>query len=104
MALGSIQVGNNNTTIVQGAAGKIRAVTCLFLCNTHATNADLITIHAVSSGGTPTISNTIIKEASIDATDTLTFDTEKLLLDPTDSLVGISTNGTISATVTYTDV
>ena len=32
------------------------------------------------------------------------FDTEKLLLDPGDSIIGITTNGTISATASYTDV
>ncbi|MAI03639.1 MAG: hypothetical protein CMQ75_03845 [Gammaproteobacteria bacterium] len=104
MALTSTVVTNQNTTIISGTAGKIRAVTCLFFCNTHASNADDVTIYAIASGGTASDSNTIIKSASIDATDTLTFDTEKLLLDPTDSLVGVTTNGTISATATYTDV
>ena len=47
---------------------------------------------------------TIIKSAEINATDTLTFDTEKLLLDDGDSLIGIATTGTISATASYTDV
>ena len=39
-----------------------------------------------------------------DATDTLTFDTEKLLLDDEDSIIGICTTGTVSATASYTDV
>ena len=36
--------------------------------------------------------------------DSLTFDTEKLLLDDGDSLIGVCTTGTISATASYTDV
>ena len=81
MALTSTVVTNQNTTIISGTAGKIRAVTCLFFCNTHASNADTITVYAVPGGGTAGDDNTIVKTAEINATDTLTFDTEKLLLE-----------------------
>lgn len=105
MALSSVSISNTTTsTIVSGTTGKLRAVTCLFLCNTNATTADTITVYAVGNGQSPTATNTIIKSTEINATDTLTFDTEKLLLGDGDSLQGLSANGTISATVSYTDV
>ena len=104
MALTSTVVANSNTTIISGTANKDRAVTCIFFCNTHATNIDTITVYAVPNAGTAVDTNTIIKSTEINATDTLTFDTEKLLVDDGDSLVGICTTGTISATASYTDV
>ena len=73
-------------------------------CNTHATNSDIITVYAVPTTGTADDSTTIIKSAEINATDTLTFDTEKLLLDDGDSIIGICTTGTVSATASFTDV
>lgn len=104
MALVSTIVANSNTSIISGSQNQIRAVTCIFFCNTHVTNLDTITVYAVPSGGTAGDDTTIIKSTDINATDTLTFDTEKLLLDPGDSIIGITTNGTISATASYTDV
>ena len=105
MALSSTVISNStNSTILAGTTGKLRAVTCLFLCNTNTTTADTVTIHAVANGQSATATNTIIKSTEINATDTLTFDTEKLLLGDGDSLQGQSVNGTISATVSYTDV
>ena len=104
MALASTVVANSNTTIISGTANKVRAVTCIFFCNTHATNIDTITVYAVPNAGTAGDNNTIIKSAEINATDTLTFDTEKLLLDDGDSIIGICTTGTVSATASYTDV
>jgi|TARA_B100000959_G_C14916811_1_gene597726 hypothetical protein len=104
MALASTVVANSNTTIITGTSGKVRAVTCLFFCNTNTLNTDTITVYAVPGGGSAGDDNTIIRSAEINATDTLTFDTEKLLLDPTDSLIGIAGTGTISATASYTDV
>lgn len=104
MALASTVVANSNTTIISGTANKVRAVTCIFFCNTHATNSDIITVYAVPTTGTADDSTTIIKSAEINATDTLTFDTEKLLLDDGDSIIGICTTGTVSATASYTDV
>ena len=104
MALASTVVANSNTTIISGTANKVRAVTCIFFCNTHATNSDIITVYAVTTSVTADDSNNIIKSAEINATDTLTFDTEKLLLDDGDSIIGICTTGTVSATASYTDV
>ena len=46
MALTSTVVANSNTTIISGTANKVRAVTCIFFCNTHATNIDTITVYA----------------------------------------------------------
>ena len=104
MALLSTIVANSNTPIISGVVNHVRAVTCIFFCNTHATDIDTITVYAVPSGSTAGDDTTIIKSTDINATDTLTFDTEKLLLDPGDSIIGICTTGTISATASYTDV
>ena len=90
--------------IILGLAIKEGQVNWYFFCNTHATDADSITVYAVPNTGSAGDNNTIIKSAEINATDTLTFDTEKLLLDDGDSLIGVCTTGTISATASYTDV
>ena len=104
MALSSTVIGTTNTTIISGTSGQLRAVICLFLCNTNTSTADSVTIYAVANGQSASDTNTIIKSTEIDSTDTLTFDTEKLLLGDGDSIQGVSSNGTISATISYTDV
>ena len=72
------------------------AVTCLIFCNTSGADATL-TVTATPQGGSAA---TLIKELSVPAAETFTFDTEKLVLSTGDKITALaSANTAITVTV-----
>jgi hypothetical protein len=82
----------------------------MIFCNTATPNASDETVNAVSlelhvvnGGQTVSNSNCIVKNLNIPAGETVFFDTERLVLDPTDfvsgKLTSINGSGVIAATV-----
>ena len=75
------------------------AVTCVVFCN-HSASTQSINVYAVPSLGTVSVASQIIKNLSIPASETFTFDTEKFVLGSEDRLhVIASANSSITATV-----
>lgn len=86
------------------------AITVMVFCNTATPNASDETVNAVSlelhvvnGGATVSNDNCIVKNLIVPAGETVFFDTERLVLDPTDfvsgKLTSINGTGRITATV-----
>ena len=85
------------------------AITSLFFCNLNdrdpldpEVGQEIINVHIVKSGGTTTNTNKIIHQLPLDASDTFTFNTEKLILSAGDRIFASATNNNVvSTTISY---
>ncbi len=85
------------------------AVTVMLFCNLNAPDPlnpdagrEYVDIFAVASGSTPLDLNQIAKQVPIDAGDTFTFSTERLVLGPNDRIhASTTTLNAVSATISY---
>jgi hypothetical protein len=66
------------------------AVTCMIFCNYAATDVVLSELYAVPTGDVIANKTTIIKDLTIPAGETFTFDTEKLVLSTGDLLHAVA--------------
>jgi hypothetical protein len=82
------------------------AITNIMFCNISAADSVTLTLHAIPSGKASTDPETqVIKTLTIPASETFTFDTEKLVLDQTDKVRAVaSANSRLVATVSYMKV
>ena len=96
MALTAALIGTSNTTVYTSSGNN--AVTCMMVCNYHASSTSNLTVYAVpnSAGAVGTASNTniIVKTLSIPAGETVTLDQEKLVLAGNDTIVALSSVAT----------
>ena len=96
MALTAALIGTSNTTVYTSSGNN--AVTCMMVCNYHASSTSNLTVYAVpnSTGAVGTASNTniIVKTLSIPAGETVTLDQEKLVLSNNDTIVALSSVAT----------
>jgi hypothetical protein len=85
------------------------AVTVMLFCNLNSPDPldptagkQFIDIYAVASGSTPTNLNKIANQIPIDAGDTFTFSTERLVLGPNDIIhASASALNSVSVTISY---
>lgn len=85
------------------------AITVMFFCNLNTPDPlnptvgrQFIDVHVVPMGGTPVDSNKIANQVPIDAGDTFTFSTERLVLSPNDRIHAATTiSGEVSVTISY---
>lgn len=96
MAIISTAIGNTNTDLYTSSG--TNAVTCIWICNTAAydplnptTGQTYLDIHFVKNGDGVTTTNLVINQLTVPAGETVTFDTEKVILDNGDKIVGFST-------------
>jgi len=81
----------------------------MFFCNLNtpdpldpAVGRQFIDVHVVPSGGNTTDSNKIASQVPIDAGDTFTFSTERLVLSPNDRIYAATTTPSeVSVTISY---
>lgn len=96
MALTAALIGTSNTTVYTSSGNN--AVTCMMICNYHASSTSNLTVYAVpnNAGAVGTASNTniIVKTLSIPAGETVTLDQEKLVLAGNDTIVALSSVAT----------
>lgn len=97
MAIQSTAIGATNTTIY--TATDDVAISTMVFCNTSLPNplqddADTtyLTVHLVGSGDTASMTNMIVNNLEIPASDTVFFDTERIVLEPGDYIVASSTS------------
>jgi hypothetical protein len=93
MALTAALIGKSNTTLNTSSGNN--AVTCMMVCNYHASSTSNLTIYAVpnngaGAAGTASNTNIIVKTLSIPAGETVTLDQEKLVLSGNDTIVALS--------------
>ena len=95
MAIQSTAIGTSNTNLYVSSGNT--AVTCIWVCNT-ATYDPLnptagqtyLDLHFVKQGQGITNTNLIVNQLPVPAGETVTFDTEKIILDNGDSVVANS--------------
>jgi hypothetical protein len=85
------------------------AVTVILFCNLNTFDPSDITagkqyidIYVVASGASPSDLNKIANQVPVDAGDTFTFSTERLVLSPNDRIyAATTTSGEVSVTISY---
>jgi hypothetical protein len=85
------------------------AITVMFFCNLNSRDPlditagrEFIDVYVASAGGAPASENKIINQLPLDAGDTFTFNTERLILNADDIIYASTTTlGSVSATVSY---
>ena len=101
MALTATLIGTSNTTVYTSTNNT--AITCMMVCNYHASSAANLTLYAVpnsaGSAGTASNTNMIIKTLTIPAGETVSLDQEKLVLSNGDALIAVAS---VTAMLTFT--
>lgn len=97
MAIQSTAIGATNTTIYTAADDV--AISTMIFCNTSLINplqddADTtyLDIHLVKNGDVPSTINKIVNALEIPASETVFFDTERIVLETGDYIVAVSTS------------
>ena len=89
----------NATSIFTSASDNGDAVSCIYFCNTSATQVT-INVYAVPAGHSASTSNIIYDQVVISGKDTFVCDMEKLFLDNGDSVQALcNTAPVVAATV-----
>ena len=96
MAIVNTAILATNTTLYTSSGNN--AITTVIICNT-GSNDRTLTLHAVPSGGSVGAVNMIVNALVVPASDTVSFDQEKMVLSNGDSLVAVGSNTNLSATV-----
>ena len=110
MALANSLIGSTNTNLVVVPAGKQYAILTLMVCNTAAedptgSNDSKFDLHFVPQGQSIGAVNQVCKEINVTGAETITFDTEKMVLSEGDSIVAVSQAPlNLSATVSFLEV
>lgn len=108
MALQSTNLTNIPTPITPITSSDL-AVTVMFFCNLNTPDPlddtigrQFLDIYAVKSGDSTTTTNIIAKEVPVDAGDTFTFSSERMVLSAGDRIWAKTTDSTqVSVTVSY---
>ena len=95
MAIQSTAIGTGNTNLYVSNGNT--AVTCIWVCNTvtynpvdPTSNLTYLDLHFVKQGAGITATNLIVSQLAVPAGETVTFDTEKIILDNGDRVVASS--------------
>ncbi len=108
MAILSTNLSNLPVAISPNLSSDL-AVTVMLFCNLNAPDPlddsigrQFLDIHVVASGDTPDNTNIIGNQIPVDAGDTFTFASERLVLGPGDRVYASTTNSTqVSVTISY---
>jgi hypothetical protein len=96
MAIKNTAIQNINTDIFT-CPGSLpvdpqeHAVTCMIFCNTSGSDAT-VNLHVVPRNEIAADANKVINALNIPASETFTFDTEKIILETGDRLVAVASN------------
>lgn len=96
MAITNTAILASNTTIYSSSG--TNAITTVIICNTGVTDRTL-TLYAVPSGGSADATSMIVNTLTVPATETVSFDQEKMVLANGDSLIAIASGTGLSSTV-----
>lgn len=96
MAIVNTAILSTSTTLFTSSGNN--AITTVIICNTGSVDRTL-TLHAVPNGGSVSTVNMIVNALIVPAGDTVSFDQEKMVLSNGDSLVAVSSDTGLSATV-----
>ena len=94
MAISSVLITNTPSAIFTVPAGQELALTTMFFCNYSASDVTLNSLNLVSSAGSASDTNRILKDLLVPAGETLTFDTEKIVLSAGDFVSAVVSDNT----------
>ena len=98
-----VGTASSSATTVYTSSGD-SAITSMFFCNTDSTDID-ITVYIVPNAQTLGDEHTIMKELTVNATDTFAFGSERILLGAGDPVQAFaSTTNKISVVISYTGI
>lgn len=118
MAIENSFIDITETNVLTVPAGKNYAITTIIVCNTYIPTLDEdeglanFDLHLVPNGQSLSDSNRIIKDLNLRAGETFTFDSEKIILESSDSVVAIGSpddpsnpgSTTLSVLVSYLEI
>jgi hypothetical protein len=110
MAISNAAVATTDTTILTVPSGKKYAITTLLVCNTATddgtgVNDTSFDMHVIPSGQSKSTSNLVLNDLEVTASDTFTFNVERLILEQDDRVVLVGRSPTnLSATISYLEV
>lgn len=110
MAILNATVQTTDTTILTVPAGKKYAITTILVCNTAnndgtGSNDSVFDMHVIPDGQTKSDRNLVLNSLSVSASDTFTFNVERLILEENDRVVLIGQSPiNLSATISYLEV
>ena len=112
MAILNTILETTSKNILTVPPGKSYAITTILICNYSNDKSASFNLHLTPSGETASANNIIVNNLKLPASETFTFDSEKIVIDYGDSVVLNGTpddgsgNGTtnLSATISYLEV
>lgn len=110
MAILNATVQTTDTTILTVPAGKKYAITTILVCNIAnndgtGSNDSVFDMHVIPDGQTKSDRNLVLNSLSVSASDTFTFNVERLILEENDRVVLIGQSPiNLSATISYLEV
>jgi hypothetical protein len=119
MAIEHKFIGITETALLTVPAAKQYAITTIIVCNTHVPNPSddqeglaTFDLHLIPNGQSRGDINRIINQMSLRAGETFTFDSEKIIIESSDSIVGIGTpdditnpgNTTLAVVISYLEI
>jgi hypothetical protein len=94
MAIASTLITNTPSAIFTVPSGQEVALTTMFFCNYSASDVTLSSLNLVTSGESASDTNRVVKDLIIPAGETLTFDTEKIVLSSGDFVSAVASANT----------
>jgi hypothetical protein len=94
MAIASTLITNTPSAIFTVPSGQEVALTTMFFCNYSASDVTLSSLNLVTSGQSASDTNRVVKDLIIPAGETLTFDTEKIVLSSGDFVSAVASDNT----------
>jgi len=110
MAIENAAVLTTDTTILTVPASKKYAITTLLVCNTAnddgtGTNDTSFDMHVIPDGQVKNDGNIVLKSLPVTASETFTFNVERLILEENDKVVLVGQSPTnLTATISYLEV
>ena len=110
MAIVNSLISTTDTTLITVPAGKKYAMTTILVCN-NATddgttaNDTTFDMHVIKSGQSRNKTNIVLNDIPVTASDTFTFNVERIILEQDDRIVFVGANPTnLSVTISYLEV
>jgi len=110
MAIVNTALTTTPAILLNVPAGKKYAITTLLVCNTATddgtgTNDSGFDMYIIPNGQSASNTNIVLKNLSVSASDTFTFNVERIILEESDQVVLVGKNPTnLSATISYLEV
>jgi hypothetical protein len=110
MAIENAAVLTTDTTILTVPAGKKYAITTLLVCNTGTddgtgVNDSSFDMHVIKDGQVKGDDNLVLNKLPVSASETFTFNVERLILEESDRVVLVGQAPTnLTATISYLEV